>query len=253
MLGSRGLFGGAGQTYQDQINGKLVFLSGSTKIAAYYNLADRKEADYTDLSLARYNQSGRDWDQFSNWDVAKQFATSATPDEAYFQSAEGARRDNLAYVAAEFGLNDKTRLTITPYVHTNRGAGDWHAPSYGASFSPDPIYFRQTQYKSHREGVNARLSSEIMGNQLEAGLWYEDNARRFAVSGVSRTLRRRTSTSRTCCAVFDRTGDLNRRSDTCRTRITRRRQLTLTYGAKVLTWAPTSRTTARRFRTPPFA
>jgi iron complex outermembrane receptor protein len=211
LLGSHGFLGRAGQTYQDQVNAKVTAFKGANKFTVYYNLADRKEADYTDLSLARFQQSGRDWDQFSSWSEAKQFATSAAPDEAYFQSAEGARRDHLAYVAADFGINDSTHLVFTPYYHANRGAGDWHAPSYGASWSPDPIYFRQTQYDSRRYGVNARLATVIAGNQLEAGVWIEDNSstiRRVGWRLQDYAAGPTVDFSNVLRLFFDRTGDL---------------------------------------------
>lgn len=211
LFGSRGFIGRAGQTYQDQINVKLSAFKGAHKFTAYYDLGDRKEADYADLSLARYQASGRDWDQFSSWTTAKQFATSTTPDEAYFQSAEGARRDHLAYVAGDFALTDATHLVVTPYYHSDRGAGDWHAPSYGSSWSPDPIYFRQTQYNSHRFGVNSRVTTEVAGNQLEAGLWLEDNnstIRRVGWRLSDYASGPQVDFSNVLRLFFDRTGDL---------------------------------------------
>jgi iron complex outermembrane receptor protein len=175
LFGSRGIFG-TGEVYQDQLNAKLVFLRGAHKLTAFYDLADRKEADYTDLSLARFNASGRDWDQFSDWNTAKQFASSSTPDEAYFHSAIGWRRDHLAYVSGEMQLTERARLVVTPYMHTNLGQGDWHAPSYGSSWSPDAIYFRQTQYDNKRAGVNTRFKADLgASNELEAGAWFESS------------------------------------------------------------------------------
>jgi iron complex outermembrane receptor protein len=238
LFGSRGLVGGAGQTYQDQINAKVTLLKGANKFTAYYDVSDRLEADYADLSLARYNQSGRDWDQFASWDVAKQFAAGQTPDEAYFESADGARRDHLAYLSGEFALSDKARLTVTPYYHTNRGVGDWHAPSYGATWSPDAIYFRQTQYKSHRAGVNARVTADVGMNQLEAGAWYESNS--STIRRVGWRLRNFTSSpdvdfSNVLRLFFDRTGDLT--STLLYVQNTNRfvdDRLRLTYGAKYL-------------------
>jgi len=238
LLGSHGFVGRAGQTYQDQINAKVTAFKGAHKFTAYYDLADRKEADYTDLSMARYQQSGRDWDQFSSWTEAKQFATSATPDEAYFQSAEGARRDHLAYVAADFALNDRTHLVVTPYYHTDRGAGDWHAPSYGATWSPDPIYFRQTQYDSHRYGVNGRLTTELSGNQLEAGVWVEDNKstiRRVGWRLADYTVGPQVNFSDVLRLFFDRSGDLT--TTMAYVQNTNRlldQRLRITYGLKYL-------------------
>ncbi len=175
FIGSRGGLFGLGQTWQDQINAKVQYFTGPHQIVAYYGLSDRKENDYADLSLERWRTSGRDWDQFSNWSQAVAAAKSSTPDEAYYNTAQGARRDNLGYVKGMFRVADGVKLEVQPYLHTNKGAGDWTAPSYGASWSPDPIYFRQTQYGSQRYGTNVKATFELPGNEIEIGGWYEHN------------------------------------------------------------------------------
>lgn len=175
LLGEKGFLFGTGQTWQDQVNLKAQYFSGTSKYTFYWDFAQRKEADYVDLSLARYTTSGRDWDQFSNWSAAVAGAASATPDEAYFYSSQGARKDNLAYLLAEYELGG-ARLSIQPYLHTNNGAGDWHAPTYGSTaFTTDPIFFRQSQYEASRYGANVKLVGEVAGNKLEGGLWLEQN------------------------------------------------------------------------------
>jgi iron complex outermembrane receptor protein len=174
LLGDNGLFR-AGEQWQEQVNVKLQEIWGPHKFTVFYNFSNRTEGDYADLSLGRFNTSGRDWDQFTDWNVARQFATSQTPDEAYWQSAHGARLDNLFYAKADFGLGERSRFFLQGYAHTNEGAGDWHAPSYGGAFSPDPIYFRQTQYDTERFGFLGRFNTTIAGNAIEAGFWYEDN------------------------------------------------------------------------------
>ena len=64
-------------------------------------------------------------------------------------------------------------MDVQPYLHLNRGGGDWHAPSYGAAYSPDPIMFRQTQYKANRTGIMAKATTSFMvggvSNQFEVG------------------------------------------------------------------------------------
>ena len=136
-------------------------------------------------------------------------------------------------------MSDKSRLTITPYYHTNRGAGDWHAPSYGATWSPDPIYFRQTQYHSERGGVNARFSTEIASNQLEAGLlWYESNESTIRRPGwrlVDYNTGPAVDFNDVLRLFFDRTGQLN--STVAYVQNTNHladNKLTLTYGAKYM-------------------
>jgi iron complex outermembrane receptor protein len=176
LLGQHGLFHN-GQTWQEQVNAKTVAFVGANKLTGFYSFDNRQESDYVDFSLARWNKSGRMWDEFTNWNDAKAYATSSDQqDEAYWKSSLGARRDHLAYVRDEITLGEHTTLSVQPYLHRDRGRGDWTAPSYGASWSPDPLYFRETQYNNSRYGTNAKLSTIVAGNAIEAGLWYESNA-----------------------------------------------------------------------------
>jgi iron complex outermembrane receptor protein len=166
-----------GQTWLEQVNAKTVAFMGAHKFTGYYSFSNRSEADYVDFSNARWSKSGRDWDQFTDWTQAKQFATtSGQEDEAYWQSSLGARRDHLTYFLADFALGENARFSVQPYLHYNKGNGDWHAPTYGpSSWSPDPIFFRQSQYDIKRGGVNARFTASFSGNAFEAGLWNEGN------------------------------------------------------------------------------
>ena len=176
LLGQHGLFR-TGQTWQEQVNAKTVAFIGSNKLTGFYSFDNRQESDYVDFSLARWNKSGRMWDEFTNWDDAKSYATSSDQqDEAYWKSSLGARRDHLAYVRDDITLGEHTTLTIQPYFHRDKGRGDWTAPSYGATWSPDPLYFRETQYNNSRYGSNAKLATTVAGNAIEAGLWYESNS-----------------------------------------------------------------------------
>jgi iron complex outermembrane receptor protein len=193
FFGQNGLFGSAGQQWQDQFNAKASVLIGAHKITAFYDYTDRKESDYMDLSLGVFNNAitvpgvtfGPKFDYLGSWAQAKQFAEASLPtynpitDASYFNSAQGARLDHLAYVKGEFALSDAITLNVQPYLHQNRGGGDWHAPSYGSSYSPDPIMFRQTQYRDLRYGTmaNIRGTYELGGlaNQFEVGTWLESN------------------------------------------------------------------------------
>jgi iron complex outermembrane recepter protein len=243
VLDRHGLVGGAGQVWQDQLNAKLTATVGEHRVTAFYDFADRKEADYVDLSLDRWRASGRDWDQYVSWSAAKAGAESGAQDEAYFQSAQGARRDHLAYLSADFRLAEGARLVITPYVHADTGAGDWHAPAYGDasthfanSWSPDPIYFRQTQYESDRSGVNGRATWEIAGQRLEGGVWYENNTAR--IRRVAWRLQNYAASpvvdfSNVIRLFFDRTGEFTSTVAYLQNTSTFDR-LTLTYGAKYL-------------------
>jgi iron complex outermembrane receptor protein len=193
LFGQNGFIGGAGQTWHEQINLKGTLYMGASKITAFYDYANRKESDYMDLSLGVFNSSiqapgvsfGPMFDYFTSWATSKQFAELSTKtynlltDAAYYSSAQGARLDHLAYLKGEFRLTDAVRFEVQPYFHINRGGGDWHAPSYGAGYSPDPIMFRQTQYKANRGGVLGKLTASFMtgdvSNAFEVGTWIENN------------------------------------------------------------------------------
>ena len=239
LFGQRGLFGGAGEQWMDQVNWKAQLLAGAYKFTAYYDFADKTEADYTDLTLRRFNQSGRDWDQFASWSDAKAAAISNDPDQAYYHSAQGARRDHFAYLSADFQLGDRALLTIKPYFHTNVGAGDWHAPNYGSTaFSPDPIYFRQTQYDTHRAGLLARTRVQFGRNDLEVGGWLEQNQaniRRLAWGLKNYSAGADVDFSNVLALFFDRTGNIGTRTLYAQnTNTFAADRLKLSYGLKYL-------------------
>ncbi|MGQ0646166.1 MAG: TonB-dependent receptor [Gemmatimonadaceae bacterium] len=239
LFGQDGFIGGAGEQWMDQLNLKAQYLFGASKLTAYYNFADKTEADYTDLTLARFNRRGRHWDQFASWDAAKAAAASAEPDQAYFHSAQGARRDHLAYLSADLQLGDRGLLSIKPYLHTNEGAGDWHAPNYGSTaFSPDPVYFRQTQYDNNRVGVTLRARMALGSHDLEAGTWLEHNEtniRRVAWRLTNFDSSPEVNFNDVLRLFFDRTGDLGTRTFYLQNTSTLAdRKLKVTYGAKYL-------------------
>jgi iron complex outermembrane recepter protein len=238
LLGQRGFLFGTGETWQDHLNAKLVGYAGGNIFTAYYSLADRKEADYVDLSLRRFRAEGRDADQFLTWPQAQRGATGTLTDEAYFQSAQGSRRDHLGYLKGDFKLSEGVRLEVQPYVHTNRGAGDWHAPSYGATWSPDPIYFRQTQYENARFGLNSRMRAAFGSNQLEAGVWVErneSNIRRVGWRLQNYSSGPTVDFNNVLRLFFDRTGTLtNTMAYVQNTTTLAKERVRLTYGAKVM-------------------
>lgn len=238
LFGRHGLLR-SGQTWQEQVNAKSVAFLGAHKLTGFYSFSNRSEADYVDFSLARWNQSGRSWDQFSDWALAKQYATTAgQEDEAYWQSSLGARRDHLAYLRGELALGDHAALTIQPYLHRDKGNGDWTAPSYGASWSPDPIYFRQTQYGDARSGMVAKFTTTLVGNAIEIGGWYEHNTthiRRPAWRLVSYQTGPEVDFGNVIRLNFDRTGTINTSMVYAQnTNLLFDDRLKLTYGAKYL-------------------
>ena len=237
LLNRNGLFDD-GQTWQEQVNAKAVAFLGAHKFTGFYGFSNRSEADYADLSLARFTSSGRDWDQYSTWSAAQAGAIGANQDEAYWQSALGARRDHIAYVLADFAFGDNVHVAIQPYTHRNVGNGDWTAPSYGASWSPDPIYFRQTQYDGNRGGANARITIDAGMNRLEGGLWTESNTTNIRRAGWRLTDYATGPTvnfDNMIRLFFDRTGEI--KTNVLYAQNTTRfmdGQFKLTYGAKYL-------------------
>lgn len=256
LFGQSGLFG-AGETWHEQLNLKTNLFLGSSKFTAFYNYANRKESDFMDLSLSVFNSTapgsstygfGPNFDYLTNWSTAKQLAEASIPtytpltDAAYFSSAQGARMDHLAYLKGEFKPTTTTRIEVQPYLHLNRGGGDWHAPSYGASYSPDPIMFRQTQYKANRVGLMAKgIASFDLGavaNQFEVGGWYESNEssnRRPRWGLVNYQQGPEVDFNRVLRLDYDRTGDVT--TSLVYAQNTSRlldQRLTLTYGAKYL-------------------
>ncbi len=256
LLGRRGLFR-EGQTWQEQVNAKSVAFMGPHKLTGFYSFSNRSEADYVDFSLARWNQSGRSWDEFSQWSDAKKFATtSGQEDEAYWQSSLGARRDHLAYLRGEFALGDVATLTVQPYLHRNKGNGDWTAPSYGASWSPDPLYFRQTQYADTRAGTTAKITGTIAGNALEVGMWYEGNStdiRRPAWRLVDWQAGPAVNFGNVIRLNFDRTGDITTKMAYVQnTNLLMDDRLKLTYGAKYLDVGADFRSNGNTLNAPTF-
>ena len=238
LLGSHGLFRN-GMTWLEQVNAKSVAFIGANKLTAYYAFSNRNEQDYVDLSLARWQQSGRMWDETTNWADAKLFATSSDQqDEAYWKSSLGARRDQLAYVREDISLGENTTLMIQPYFHRDRGRGDWTAPSYGADWSPDPIYFRETQYNNHRSGTNAKLQTTFAGNTFAVGMWYESNFTHMIRPGwrlVDWQTGPKTDFNDPIRLFFDRQGDITTTMAYAQnTNSLLDDRLKLTYGAKYL-------------------
>ncbi len=251
LFGQNGFLGGSGQTWHEQINAKVNFFAGANKFTFFYDYANRKESDYMDLSLSVFNKTEQDpgvgfgpnFDYLTNWSTAKQFATNAQlVDASYFSSAQGARMDQLAYLKGDLHLTDAIRLELQPYFHMNRGGGDWHAPSYGASYSPDPIMFRQSQYHTNRAGLTGKLSATFdagdVKNNFEVGGWYESNetnGRRPRWRLVNYTAGPEVDFNNVLRLDFDRTANI--KTMTLYAQNTSRLmddKLTLTYGAKYL-------------------
>jgi iron complex outermembrane receptor protein len=189
---------GFGEQKYNQANVKVVQPVGKGEISAYYNFSDRKEQDYQDLSFDIINRLGYNNDNITNnyplaLAIGQAFqngqpipAPYSTVDDVYFDAA-GVRRDHLGYVKAVYPFSDAFSASVTGYHHENRGQGSWITP-YVPSPNGSPLSFRTTEYDIHRSGVVASGTVDFMSNELNAGVWYEDNnfnqARRFYQMGL---------------------------------------------------------------------
>lgn len=197
---------GSGRQYQHQFNAKGVIDAGAAKITGFFNVSDRHEQDYQDLSLSIINRLGYGVDNIAdNYPLAVRISdvganrgdTGATPlnpaaglvypapyttvDDVYFD-ASGLRRDYLGSLGIEVPLSDKVSFELKGYYHDNQGQGLWFTP-YVPSPSGAPISIRTTEYDISRKGAFGDIKANLGWNNLTIGGWYERNdfrqARRF--------------------------------------------------------------------------
>jgi iron complex outermembrane recepter protein len=191
---------GEGTQKYHHINGKIEQNVGEDSSVSYYvNYSDRREQDYQDLSFDLINRLGYDLDNlFPNYALALQIARAGqtgtafpapyrTLDDAYFD-ASGLRKDLLMYAAADLAITDTITFNGNAYWHDNKGVGTWITP-YAPSPNGAPVSMRTTEYDINRKGVIASVTADIENNELNAGVWFEDNkfgqARRFYQMGLT--------------------------------------------------------------------
>lgn len=194
-----GKWKGTGEQRYNQANLKIVQPVGDAEISSYYNYSDRQEQDYQDLSKEMIGRLGYAWDNlFPNYalalNVARVYQAGGTVfpapiksvDDSYFD-ASGLRRDHLGYVKASVPLGEMAKIEATGYLHKNKGMGTWITP-YVSSPNGAPVALRTTEYDISRKGIVASATAEVMNNEINAGVWYEDNdfnqARRFYQMGT---------------------------------------------------------------------
>ncbi|HEX7454833.1 MAG TPA: TonB-dependent receptor [Gallionella sp.] len=180
---------GSGEQKQLQFNSKLVHLFGENRISAFYNMSDRSEIDYQDMSLDMQAKLGWGWDNYAPdfqraINAAKGIYTGGVQnliagtqmDAAYYQGS-GLRKDNLMGTTLDVALSDAARLKTTYYKHDDIGQGHWYTP-YQASPTINgvvglPISIRTTEYSIDRKGIVSDLTWGGEKNTVNAGLWYE--------------------------------------------------------------------------------
>lgn len=188
---------GQGVQKQMQVNAKWVQPLGPVKLTGFINYSDRRENDYQDLDARWLAQFGYKLDNVSNnFPLAVALANAYnnntafpapftnTPDaiDAAYYNASGLRKDVIGGLKADWAITDNLSAHVSGYGHHNDGRGLWYTPYVGTPGGP-PIALRTTEYAISRGGVIGSLEYKIAGQDIEGGLWYEDNhfnqARRF--------------------------------------------------------------------------
>ena len=179
---------GWGPQEQNQVNSKLVQISGENRYTMFINTSHRLETDYADLSIQSKNLLGWNWDNYApNWQTAVNAANgiylpgvaaiTATPafgpmDAAYFLG-RGIRDDQLGGASADVKLTESARAKATFYHHHDVGQGHWYTP-----YTPSPtvpISIRTTEYSISRTGLVSSLTWDHDMHAVEGGVWLERN------------------------------------------------------------------------------
>ncbi|MBU0556762.1 MAG: TonB-dependent receptor [Alphaproteobacteria bacterium] len=184
----QGKWRGWGKQEQDQINIKYVQPIGdSVTSTSYLNLIDRREDDYNDVSLAKLNTYGWDFDNIPTFALAEELAlivqNGGTPPAPYVNADDsvyqggGVRRDLLGYQKLEYVLSSRLSGFITGYIHLDKGIGTWANPytPTPAAFGGSPVSVSTLRYDIDRKGVISRLKLEAGDHRIEGGIWYEHN------------------------------------------------------------------------------
>lgn len=187
---------GTGADRQVMFNSKYVNEFDGNKLTAFFNLSDRREVDYQDLSLAMINQYGQGIDNtFPNFGQALNIAntvcgntvngksTTYTPACDYqYYAGSGLRKDQIYGMSLKSSVSDNLSTKATIYHHNNNGVGTWYTP-YVASPNGSPISERTTEYAINRSGLLGEATYTAGIHAVKAAFWYEDNlfnnARRY--------------------------------------------------------------------------
>ena len=179
-----------------QFNGKLQYQFDGGKITAFADVSRTNQADDTYLSKDMLNRLGWDWAGYApDWQAylgvaactvaTTPFKCAAAPApqknaDVTFTNGQILRNDNLFYLAGDFELTRNLSVHTQVYHHNDKGAGNnWIAglSNQGTSTTADdvPVQIRDTRYTIDRTGVLASLNWHVGFNELQAGLWVEEN------------------------------------------------------------------------------
>ncbi len=192
--------GYGGEQNQYQVNAKFVQPIGPVTTTTFFNMSDRAENDYQDVSLNMIKRLGYNIDNIkNNWALAKQIATAyqtgkplpapyTSVDDVYFD-ASGLRKDSIGGITADWDITKNLSATATAYRHTNKGMGTWFTP-YVPSPGGASVSERTSEYNIDRQGIVASLTYVAGDHTIEGGIWTEDNdfhhARRYYGNSVDK-------------------------------------------------------------------
>ena len=179
-----------------QFNGKAVYKFEGGKITAFADISRTNQADDAYLSKDMLNRLGWDWGGYApNWNrylgvaactvttTPTKCAAAPAPQknaDVTFTNGQILRNDNLYYLSGDFDLAKGLSVHTQVYHHSDKGAGNnWIAglSNQGTTSTTDdvPVQIRDTRYTINRTGVVGSLSWQLGFNNLQAGLWVEQN------------------------------------------------------------------------------
>ena len=179
-----------------QLNAKVQYKADGIKITAFADLSRTNQADDAYLSKDMLNRLGWDWGGYApNWQrylgvaactvttTPTKCAAAPAPQknaDVTFTNGQILRNDNLFYLSGDFELAKGLSVHTQVYHHNDKGAGNNFIAglsNQGTSSTADdvPVQIRDTRYTIDRTGVLASLNWQLGFNELQAGLWVEDN------------------------------------------------------------------------------
>lgn len=181
-----------------QINGKLQYEFDGGKITAFMDLSRTNQADDPYLSKEMLGRLGYDWGGYApDWQsylgVAYCGVTGPTAPtkcvaapkpqknaDVTFTNGQILRNDDLFYIAGDYALTRSLSVRAQVYHHEDRGAGNnwitgWSTQGTTSTADDLPVQIRDTRYTIDRTGGLASLSWHVGFNELQAGLWIEEN------------------------------------------------------------------------------
>ena len=179
-----------------QLNAKVQYKADGIKITAFADVSRTNQADDAYLSKDMLNRLGWDWGGYApNWQrylgvaactvttTPTKCAAAPAPQknaDVTFTNGQILRNDNLFYLSGDFELAKGLSVHTQVYHHNDKGAGNNFIAglsNQGTSSTADdvPVQIRDTRYTIDRTGVLASLNWQLGFNELQAGLWVEDN------------------------------------------------------------------------------